>query len=72
MEELIALIMSTGSKTVVEWEPVIEGLFRPLIIHYVAPEGTVEEKFNYIKDSAMTKGFSGMDDVPTIRLMNID
>jgi hypothetical protein len=63
MEELISHIMQVGVKIVVEQEAVLGGQFRPLVIHYVADEGTVVERWSYPNNSAMTTRWGAINGV---------
>lgn len=63
MDELIALILSTGTKVVISEEDVLDGFKRPLIVHYVSPDGVVAEMWDYPKNSAMTKSWGAINGV---------
>ncbi len=52
MDELIQLILSTGTPVVVTEETVLGGVLkRPLVRNFVAPEGTVTEIIEYAEDA---------------------
>jgi hypothetical protein len=50
-QELIRYIMAIGVKTIIQDEPVLDGLTRPLVVHYTADEGIVEETTIYATNS---------------------
>ena len=47
-DELMLEIMATGTKTVVESEPVPMDQTRPTVIHYTSDKGTVVETWDYV------------------------
>jgi hypothetical protein len=54
-QELIYRIMANGTKTVIEEEPVLDGLTRPLKVQYTSEEGTVIETWEYPPNTAMER-----------------
>jgi hypothetical protein len=51
MEELLALILSTGTRVVISSEPTLDGKTRDLIVNYVsAINGVVVETWEYAND----------------------
>jgi hypothetical protein len=51
MEELLALILSTGTRVVISSEPTLEGKSRDLIVNYVsATHGVAVETWEYAND----------------------
>lgn len=62
-QQLIGLIITTGERTVLTSEPVLEGLTRPLIVQYSASLGVANEIWDYVRDSAMTPWWGAINSV---------
>jgi hypothetical protein len=63
MNEQISRIISNGTKEVIESEPVLGGLTRPLVIRYTSEEGVVDEIWSYVPDSAMERWWGAISGV---------
>ena len=63
MNEQISRIISNGTKEVIESEPVLDGLTRPLVIRYTSEEGIVDEIWSYVPDSAMERWWGAIQGV---------
>jgi len=62
-QELISSIMAKGQRTVIEEEPVLGGLTRPLKVQYTSEEGTVIETWSYPPDTAMERWWGAIQGV---------
>jgi hypothetical protein len=69
MEELIQHIIAVGERVVIEQEEVLGKQFRPLVVHYISEEGTVEERHSYPHSTAMTKGWGAISGSPSYTLV---
>lgn len=63
MNDIIYKIIAEGTKEVVESEPVLDGQTRPLRIRYTSPDGIVDEIWEYVPDSAMTRWWGAIKSV---------
>lgn len=63
MNEQISRIISNGTKEVIESEPVLDGLTRPLIVRYTSDEGIVDEIWSYVPNSAMERWWGAIQSV---------
>jgi hypothetical protein len=63
MNEQISQIISKGTREVIESEPVLDGLTRPLIVRYTSEEGIVDEIWTYVPNSAMERWWGAIEGV---------
>jgi hypothetical protein len=74
-QELIGYIMANGVKAVIQDEPVLDGLTRPLVVHYTADEGIVEETTVYATNpdgssTAMNRWWGAIQSISQVYLLN--
>ena len=62
-QELIYKIIASGTKTILEEEPVLDGFTRPLKVQYTSDEGTVIETWEYPPDTAMERWWGAIKSV---------
>jgi hypothetical protein len=62
MEDIYTII-SNGTKEILEEEPVLDGLTRPLKIKYISEEGSVIETWTYPPNTAMERWWGAIQSV---------
>lgn len=63
MNEQIFQIISKGTKEVIESEPVLDGMTRPLVVRYTSEDGIVDEIWTYVPNSAMERWWGAIEGV---------
>lgn len=66
MNDLINKIISEGQKTIIDEEPVLGGLTRPLKIQFETDEGIVIETWEYPPNTAMERWWGAINGVSRI------
>jgi hypothetical protein len=63
MNEELAKILAEGTREVIISEPVLDGLTRPLLVRYTSEDGVVEEVWDYVPNSAMTRWWGAINGI---------